>query len=244
MSNPCLRGGLVGMLFGDIKKWRNNIRQRDFQEIQTMTRTSFSFPALGIVFLLAASSTVFAAEGEGDGWISLFNGKDFTGWKISDSKQAKWRVEDGMIVANGPRSHLFTVREFKNFEFKAEVKTTPGSNSGIYFHTKYQETGWPEIGHEAQVNVTHGDPVKTGSVYGIVKLYETPAKDNEWWTQHIIVKGKNIVIKINGKTVIDYTEPEGIKGLRKLSKGSMALQAHDPKSVVYYRNLRIKPLAD
>ncbi|MCH7988711.1 MAG: DUF1080 domain-containing protein [Planctomycetes bacterium] len=209
-----------------------------------MTRTSFSFPALGIVFLLAASSTVFAAEGEGDGWISLFNGKDFTGWKISDSKQAKWRVEDGMIVANGPRSHLFTVREFKNFEFKAEVKTTPGSNSGIYFHTKYQETGWPTIGHEAQVNVTHGDPVKTGSVYGIVKLYETPAKDNEWWTQHIIVKGRNIVIKINGKTVIDYTEPEGIKGLRKLSKGSMALQAHDPKSVVYYRNLRIKPLAD
>ena len=154
------------------------------------------------------------------------------------------RVEDGMIVANGPRSHLFTVREFKNFEFKAEVKTTPGSNSGIYFHTKYQESGWPEIGHEAQVNVTHGDPVKTGSVYGIVKLYETPAKDNEWWTQHIIVKGRNIVIKINGKTVIDYTEPEGVKGLRKLSKGSMALQAHDPKSVVYYRNLRIKPLAD
>jgi hypothetical protein len=209
-----------------------------------MTRSFFSFQALVIVFILAASSTVFAAGDEGDGWISLFNGKNFTGWKISDSKQAKWRVEDGMIVADGPRSHLFTVREFKNFEFKAEVKTTPGSNSGIYFHTKYQESGWPAIGHEAQVNVSHGDPVKTGSVYGVVKLYETPAKDNEWWTQHIIVKGKNIVVKINGKTVIDYTEPEGVKGTRKLSKGSMALQAHDPKSVVYYRNLRIKPLAD
>ena len=209
-----------------------------------MTRTFFSFSALGIVFILAASSTALAADGEGDGWISLFNGKDFTGWKISDSKQAKWKVEDGMIVVNGPRSHLFTVREFKNFEFKAEVKTTPGSNSEIYFHTKYQESGWPEIGHEVQVNVTHRDPVKTGSVYGIVKLYETPARDNVWWTQHIIVKGRNIVVKINGKTVLDYTEPEGVKGTRKLSKGSMALQAHDPKSVVYYRNLRIKPLAD
>ena len=209
-----------------------------------MTRTYFSLSALGIVLILAASSTVYAADGEGDGWTSLFNGKDFTGWKISDSKQAKWRVEDGMIVVNGPRSHLFTVREFKNFEFKAEVYTTPGSNSGIYFHTKYQESGWPEVGHETQVNVTHGDPVKTGSVYGIVKLFETPAKDCEWWTQHIIVKGRNIVVKINGKIVLDYTEPEGIKGTRKLSKGSMALQAHDPKSVIYYRNLRIKPLAD
>ena len=209
-----------------------------------MTITKVGFSGLIVGLILVASSAVSTADEEGDGWISLFNGKDFTGWKISDRKQGKWRVEDGMIVANGPRSHLFTVREFKNFEFKAEVKTTPGSNSGIYFHTKYQESGWPEIGHEAQVNVTHGDPVKTGSVYGIVKLYETPAKDNEWWTQHIIVKGRNIVIKINGKTVIDYTEPEGVKGLRKLSKGSMALQAHDPKSVVYYRNLRIKPLAD
>ncbi|MCH7687081.1 MAG: DUF1080 domain-containing protein [Planctomycetes bacterium] len=209
-----------------------------------MTRTLVGFSGLIAGLILSASSAVSAADREGDGWISLFNGKDFTGWKISDSKQAKWRVEDGMIVANGPRSHLFTVREFKNFEFKAEVYTTPGSNSGIYFHTKYQETGWPEIGHEAQVNVTHRDPVKTGSVYGIVKLYETPAKNCEWWTQHIIVKGRNIVIKINGKTVLDYTEPEGVKGMRKLSKGSMALQAHDPKSVVYYRNLRIKPLAD
>ncbi len=209
-----------------------------------MTRTLVGFSGLIAGLILSASSAVPAVDREGDGWVSLFNGKDFTGWKISDSKQAKWRVEDGMIVANGPRSHLFTVREFKNFEFKAEVKTTPGSNSGIYFHTKYQESGWPEIGHESQVNVTHRDPVKTGSVYGIVKLYETPAKDNEWWTQHIIVKGRNIVVKINGKTVIDYTEPEGVKGTRKLSKGSMALQAHDPKSIVYYRNLRIKLLAD
>jgi len=209
-----------------------------------MKKTSFGFSSLVAVLVLTAASPSFAGEKKEEGWILLFNGKDFSGWKMSDKKQAKWKIEDGMIVANGPRSHLFTEKEFKNFEFKAEVKTTPGSNSGIYFHTKYQESGWPAVGHESQVNVTHRDPVKTGSVYGIVKLYETPAKDNEWWTQHIIVKGRNIVIKINGKTVVDYTEPEGAKGTRKLSKGSMALQAHDPKSVVYFRNLRIKPLAD
>ena len=185
-----------------------------------------------------------AADKDEQGWIKLFNGKDFTGWKMSDKKQAKWRVEKGTIVANGPRSHLFTVKEFKNFRFKAEVKTTPGSNSGIYFHTKYQKTGWPKNGHETQVNVTHGDPVKTGSLYGVVKLFKTPAKDNEWWTQEIIVKGRHIIVKINGQKVIDYTEPKDKKGTRKVSKGSFALQAHDPKSVVYYRNLRVKPLPD
>ena len=202
--------------------------------------------SLPIVALILGLTTVELAgeKRSEDGWIPLFNGKDLSGWKISDTDQAKWKVEDGHIVANGPRAHLFTEREFKNFEFKAELKTTPGSNSGIYFHTKFQESGWPEIGYESQVNVTHRDPVKTGSLYGVVKLYETPAKDNEWWEQHIIVKGQNIVVKINGKTVIDYTEPDGVKGGRRLSKGSFALQAHDPKSVVLYRNIRVKPLAD
>ena len=177
-----------------------------------------------------------------DGWISLFNGKNFDGWKIGDAKQGKWKIENGNIVANGPPSHLYTIKEFKNFEFKAEVMTTPGSNSGIYFHTKYQEVGFPSTGYESQVNVTHGDPVKTGSLWGVVKLYETPAKDNKWWEQHIIVRGQNIVVKINGKTVLDYTEPKGVQGGRKISSGSFALQAHDPKSVIYYRKLRVKPL--
>ena len=192
--------------------------------------------------LFMAPNAAAADKKDGDGWIKLFNGKDLTGWKMSDKKTGKWRVEKGMIVANGPRSHIFTVKQFKNFEFKAEVKTTPGSNSGIYFHTKYQETGWPATGYETQVNVTHRDPVKTGSIYNTVKLFKTPAKDNEWWEQHIIVRGKHVIVKINGKIVVDFTEPEGKKGLVKISKGSFALQAHDPKSVVYYRNLRVKPL--
>ena len=202
-------------------------------------------PRITTLLLVAAALllTPFAGSAEDkDGWISLFNGKNFDGWKIGDAKQGKWKIENGNIVANGPVSHLYTIKEFKNFEFKAEVMTTPGSNSGIYFHTKYQETGFPGTGYESQVNVSHGDPVKTGSLWGVVKLYETPAKDNKWWEQHIIVRGQNIVVKINGKTVLDYTEPKGVQGGRKISSGSFALQAHDPKSVIYFRNLRVKPL--
>ncbi|MFQ5731784.1 MAG: DUF1080 domain-containing protein [Planctomycetaceae bacterium] len=200
------------------------------------------FAPLCAVLVFAAASVAQADDAKG--WIRLFNGKDFTGWKISDGKQSKIAVKDGMIVCQGPRSHAFTVRQFKNFHFKAEVKTTPGSNSGIYFHTKYQASGWPKYGHESQVNVTHRDPVKTGSIYNTVKLFKTPAKDNKWWTHEIIVKGKHVVVKINGKKVIDYTEPPGKKGTVRLGKGSFALQAHDPKSVVYYRNLMVKPLPD
>lgn len=174
-----------------------------------------------------------------EGWISLFNGKDLTGWKISDA--GEWKVEDGTIVTAPKVSHLFTEKEFKNFEFKADVKTAPGSNSGIYFHTKF-ESGFPNAGYECQVNCTHRDPVKNCSLYNVVKVYDPNAKDDEWYTIKITVKGKNIVTRINDKIIVDYTEPEGVTGPRKLSEGSMALQSHDPKSVVHYKNIMIKPL--
>lgn len=196
---------------------------------------------IGLFLVVPAASWSGEKEGE-QGWIKLFNGKDLTGWKMSDTDHAKWKVEDGKIVANGARSHLFTERQFKNFEFHAEAMTTPGSNSGIYFHTKYQPEGWPEHGYECQVNVSHTDPVRSGSLYGVVKRFETTAKDNEWATYDITVRGKRIVIKVNGKTTVDYTEPDDVKGPRRLSSGSFALQAHDPKSVVYYRNIRVRPL--
>src|SRR3990172_9008016 len=101
----------------------------------------------------APAPAAAAPKAADSGWINLFNGKDLTGWKVGDKEQSKIHVEDGMIVAAGPRSHVFTEREFKNFEFEAEVKTTPGSNSGLYFHSKYQEKGFPDTGYESQVNV-------------------------------------------------------------------------------------------
>ncbi len=193
------------------------------------------------------------AEKQEDGWQSLFDGKTLNGWRASENKDT-FSVKDGMIVANGPRSHLFYVgpienANFKNFEFKADVVTTPGSNSGIYFHTEYQETGWPSKGYEVQVNNTHSDWRKTGGLYAVEDVRESPAKDNEWFTEHIIVKGKRIIVKVNGKTTVDWTEPEGWEppdGMsgRRISSGALALQGHDPKSVVYYKNVMVKPLPE
>jgi hypothetical protein len=198
-----------------------------------------ALPAL----LFAAGDFAPAEEAKPDaeGWIALFNGKDLTGWKISED--GNWTVEDGAIVVHSKRSHLFTEKDFKNFDFQCEIMTEPGSNSGVYFHTAYEET-FPHQGHEVQVNCTHRDPVKNGSIYNVVKVYEPNAKDNEWYTLQITVKGKNVVTKVNGKVAVDYTEPDGVTGPRKFGSGAMALQAHDPLSVVRYRNLKIKPMAD
>ena len=140
-------------------------------------------------------------------------------------------------------------QQFKNFEFKASVMTLPGSNSGIYFHTAFQQGGWPQKGYEVQVNNSHTDWRRTGSLYGIQDVKEVYVKDNEWYNEYIKVEGKRVIIKINDKTVVDYTEPDNVKRAegdeqRILSGGTFALQGHDPKSKVYFKNIMVKPLAE
>jgi hypothetical protein len=186
-----------------------------------------------------------------DGWVSLFDGKTLNGWKVGDNA-ATFSVEDGAIVAHGPTAHLFyegdvNGHNFKDFEFKADVMTEPGSNSGIYIHTEYQQGGWPAKGYEVQVNNSHTDWRRTGSLYAVVDIKEVYVKDNVWFTEYVSVKGKHIVIKINDKTVVDYTEPENVKrpkdmAGRVLSSGTFALQGHDPNSKVHFRNIMVKPL--
>lgn len=188
-------------------------------------------------------------KADADGFFTLFNGRNLDGWKANENPQV-FKVVDGTIVVNGPRAHLFYVgpvnhHEFKDFHFKAEVMTMPNSNSGIYFHTKFQPDGWPSQGFEAQVNNTYThDPKKTGGLYGIKDVMNTATvKDNEWFTYDIIVKGNHIEIKINGKTTAEWTQPADWKsGGRQIGAGTFALQGHDPGSKVMYRNIKVKPL--
>ena len=203
-----------------------------------------------LMLALFASLCVPAlAEDKPGEWKNLFDGKSLDGWKINENKES-WKIEDGKIVCHGQRSHLFYVgddKPFKNFELEAEVMTTPGSNAGIYFHTKFQETGWPRFGQECQVNVTQSDPKKSGSLYGVVDVPNPGLKDNEWYKTYVKVEGKHVVIKINDKTTVDYTEPEGKEAFspdfeRRLGEGTFALQAHDPDSKVYFRNIKVRRL--
>lgn len=182
-----------------------------------------------------------------DGWVHIFNHKDLSGWKANENKDS-FTVKDGILVVHGPRSHLFYTgpvcnANFKNFEWKADVMTFPKANSGMYFHTEYQDAGWPNKGYEVQVNTSHSDRKKTGGLYGVVDVIDNaPSKDNQWFTQHIIVKDKRIIIKVDGKITVDYTEPDNVRGARRLSAGTVAIQGHDPDSIVHYKNIMIKPL--
>ncbi len=210
-----------------------------------MTRSA---PLISLVALLFCLMTSGLKADEEEGFVVLFDGKSLDGWKVGENAES-FRVEDGKIIVNGPCAHLFYMgdvkdHDFVNFHFKAQVMTMPGANSGLYFHTKYQESGWPAVGYEVQVNQTQGDPKKSSGLYNVRDVLEAPAKDNQWYTQEIIVRGKQIVTKVDGKTIVDFTEPDGVEGHRKLGSGTFAIQAHDPGSTVYVRNIRVKPLDD
>lgn len=207
-------------------------------------KTTQRFFIIIALFLLLISYAGIAQKKKAGGWTKLFNGKSLDGWKASENPST-FSVQDGMIVVFGDRAHLFYTgpfmdHNFKNFEFKLKVMTTPGSNSGLFIHTDYQETGWPSKGYEIQVNQTHTDWRKTGSIYAVQDVKEVFVKDNEWYTQHIIVQGKRIIVKINDKVINDYMEGEN----GRLSSGTIALQGHDPKSKVFYKDIRLKILPD
>ncbi len=218
-----------------------------------MMKISCSFAAaLSLVGLLTFASVPAAADSpDADGFVSLFDGKTLDGWKPSEENPGSFTVEDGKIKVDGPRAHLFYDGEhgpFSNFHFVADVMTTPGSNSGLYLRTQYQPSGWPKYGYECQVNASHGDPKRSSSLYDVVNVGEPPIKDNEWYRQEIIVEGRRIRLLINGEVMVDYTEPENKEAFsndfeRRLgAPGTFAIQAHDPQSVAYFRNLKVKKL--
>ncbi len=188
----------------------------------------------------------------------LFDGKSLRGWRAAENPAA-FRVEDGAIVCNGTRGHLFYVgegdapAEFENFELTLEVMTRPGANSGVFFHTAWQDKSWPEQGFEIQVNNSqkqHGDYLElkmTGSLYGVRNAYKPLGRDNEWFTMKITVRRPRVQVHIDGALVVDYVEPvfplpESAPKLNRLGRGTIALQAHDPDSTALYRNIRIRQL--
>jgi hypothetical protein len=195
---------------------------------------------IAVIFISLTASKPAPA----DKWINLFDGKTLSGWKASENPST-FTIQDGMIQVFGERAHLFYMGDignhnFKNFEWKVSIMTTPGSNSGMFIHTAYQETGWPSKGYEVQVNATHTDWRKTSSLYAVQDIKEAAHKDNEWFSQHIIVQGKKITIKVNDKIINEYTEGEN----GRLSSGTIAIQGHDPKSKVFYKDIMIKLLPD
>jgi hypothetical protein len=191
-------------------------------------------------------------------WIDLFDGRSLTHWTPNEN-QTSWKVHDGELHADGPRSHLFYTgpnADWKNFELEYEANAATQANSGVYFHTAFQEKGFPEKGFEVQINNTAGgegsyrERKKTGSLYGVRNVYKQIVADNAWFTTNVLVRGRNIQIRLGGMLVVDYTEPApvyippGPERDRRLDRGTVALQCHDPGSKVRFRKMRLRPLPD
>ena len=208
------------------------------------------------ILLLLSLSPAFAASE----WQPLFNGKDLTGWRANVMPESA-TVVDGAIRLNATResAHLFYVGNlkegfvrFKNFELEATVRGEPNSNSGIYFHTDMSVSNAKNHlakGYEVQLNNTAKDKRKTGSLYAVVDLEKSPVDETKWFHVRITVQSQHIVIKINDQKVVDYTEPPGVQRSpdrvgRRLDPlgGAIALQAHDPGSVYYFKEIRIRSL--
>ena len=194
--------------------------------------------AIATIFSCVASSATRADEE----FVQLFNGKDLTGWKTHPDDKAKWEVKDGLIIGSGPAGHLFTERDdFTDFVFRLTCSISDKGNSGQYFRTKFKKA-FPvsgQDGYEAQVNSTGSDKVKTGSLYNFVKVYDILVQPDTEFTQEVTAIGNHIVIKVNGKTTVDLK----IDDEKKLFlKGHLAIQQHDPGSVVKVRKVEVKEL--
>jgi hypothetical protein len=191
--------------------------------------------------------------GDGGGFASLFDGRSLAGWKVNENPDSV-RVQDGALVVRGERAHVFYEgpvyqHAFRNFELRCLVMTRPGANSGIYFHTAFQDGGWPAQGYEVQVNNSQSDWRRTGGLYAVDDVREAPAADDRWFAMAVRVEGKRVTVQVDGETTVDYVEPEGVERAagfegRLLSRGTFALQCHDPGSEVWFKQIRVRPLPE
>ncbi len=202
------------------------------------------------VFFLVTIFSVLLNGCAKEEWVDLFDGNTLKGWKSSDDK-ASWTIENGTLTNNGSNSNLFYVgkvskNEFKNFEFKADVKVDAAANSGIFFHTQLQESGELKKGYQCQI-LNSGTANKTGSLAGVRNLFKSPVQDGEWFNYHIIVQGKTIQTYVNDELMVNYTESENPYRTKNimdniLSSGTFALQGNDSNGKVYFKNIKVKSL--
>jgi hypothetical protein len=194
---------------------------------------------------LAVTGTACAAEGE---WVSLFDGQTMSGWeKLPKDKSAShWEVQDGALTGSGEPSMLYSPKgDYKNFRFRAEIKINDHGNSGMYFRAK--NTGSFTDGYEAQINSTHKDPIKTGSIYTMVHIYKQLVPPDTWFTQEVECvtkdyRGKklpHIKVWVNGELLYELIDHTNFA-----SSGYFAFQQHDPGSKVQIRKVEVMELPD
>jgi len=195
-------------------------------------------------FILNLTATAMQAQDEK--WIPLFDGKSLDGWEKVGNEESQWEVVDGAICGSGPASMLVCTKgPYRNFRYRAEIRINDGGNSGLYFRT----TARPSFsdGYEAQIDSTHRDPIRTGSLYGFCHVYRQLVKPDTWFKYEIEVRddvwrGRKMTrIRM---TVDDVELYEYMDFALTYAEGHFAFQQHDPGSRVSIRKAEVLPLAD
>lgn len=201
-----------------------------------------------VSMICAAAALVFAVSGAAaqaeEKWIPLFDGKSLEGWEKVGNEKSVWEVKDGAIEGSGVASMLVnTTGPYKNFRYRAEVKINDKGNSGLYFRTT-RKPGFMD-GYEAQIDSTHTDPIRTGSLYGMCHVYKRLVEPGEWFTYDLTVRDDiwrgrpmtRIKITVNGDELYEYLDFE-----KTFKEGHFAFQQHDPGSKVSIRKVEVLPL--
>jgi hypothetical protein len=208
---------------------------------------------LAAMLLCAPSARAEAQKG----WVTILDARSFKDWKVAPEhagarveqtatekrvvagdpkRDGRWTFAKGVLHGEGGVSHIFSPRgDYENFSYRAEIRISDKGNSGMYFRTAFGN-GFPN-GYEAQINSTHADPVRSGSLYGFQKVTDMLVPPNTWFTQEVTAVGNHITIKVNGKTTVDHVDAK-----RSHAKGHFAFQQHNLGSEVWIRNVQVREL--
>lgn len=171
--------------------------------------------------------------------VNLFNGVDLTGWTTATKAgRIGWSVVNGLLTNSEGAPDLVSTEKFWNFELHAEYRVGPKSNSGIALRDRY----------EVQIMEDHGRPVDThsmGSLYSRIVPSENASKPaGEWQTMDIRLVGRTVTVKLNGKTIIDRREIEGLTAMAHNPDEAMPgpLSIQGDHGLVEFRAFVLTPL--
>ena len=208
-----------------------------------MTKNMFRrlAPVASALLILLSSGFVAAQEGE---WVSLFNGSDLDGWEKVGNQASVWEVKEGAIQGSGAASMLVCTKgPYKNFRYRAEIMINDKGNSGLYFRTT-RKPGFTD-GYEAQIDSTHSDPIRTGSLYGMCHVYKRLVEPGTWFTYDLEVRDDvwrgravtRIKVTVNGDELYEFLDFD-----QTFKEGHFAFQQHDPGSKVSIRKVEVMEL--
>jgi Domain of Unknown Function (DUF1080) len=205
------------------------------------TATGFALLAAG------ALAQAPAAKKPGEDWVQLFNGKDLTGWV--NVGQEKWTVEEGGVLHGVTLTkgygYLKTEKNYVDFHLSLKFKCEGDGNSGVFFHTDFKP-GTADVSQGLQFEVDCSITKHTGGVYGDGRAWIVwPAPENETvvrlgeWNEYLLkVEGNRYVSRLNGVTMVDFTDPSP-----KSFDGAIALQLHSGgRGDMKFRDIWIRDL--